>query len=50
MLMCVLNIARTSCDGLEDGGAAVLFRHKSPPVEIALELLGESDGARSGSR
>ena len=33
-------------DGLEDGGAAVLLGHLSPPLEIAIELLGESDGAR----
>ncbi len=37
-------------DGLEDGGAVVLFRHRSPPLEIALELLGESDDARPRSR
>ena len=37
-------------DGLEVGGAVVLFGHRSPPLEIALELLGESDGARLGSR
>ncbi len=37
-------------DGLEDGGAVVLFGHRSPPLEIAFELLGESDGARPGSR
>ncbi len=32
-------------DGLEDGGAVVLFGHLFPPLEIALELLGELDGA-----
>ncbi len=37
-------------DGLEDGGVVVLFGHRSPPLEISLELLGESDGARPGSR
>ena len=36
--------------GLEDGGYAVLFGHRSPPLEIALELLEKSDGARPGSR
>ena len=35
-------------DMLEDGGAVVFFGHFSPPIEIALELLRESDGARPG--
>ncbi len=37
-------------DGLEDGGAVVLLGHLFPPLEIALELLGETDNAwpRSG--
>ncbi len=37
-------------DGLQDGGAVLLFRQRSPPLEIALELLGKSDGALLGSR
>ena len=37
-------------DGLEDGGSVVIFGHLSPPLEIALELLGESDCARPGCR
>ena len=37
-------------DGLKDGGAVVLLGHLSPSFEIALELLGESDGARPGCR
>ncbi len=32
-------------DGLEDGGSVVLLGHLSPTLEIALELLGEPDGA-----
>ena len=33
-------------DELKDWGAAVFFGHFSPPLEIVLELLGESDDAR----
>jgi hypothetical protein len=32
-------------DGLEDGGTVVLLGHFFPPLEIALEFLGETDGA-----
>ena len=37
-------------DGHEDGGAVVLFGNLSPPLEIALELLGDSDGVRTRYR
>ncbi len=32
-------------DGLEEGGSVVFFGHHSSLLEIALELLGKSDGA-----
>ena len=32
--------------GLEDGSPVVLFKHRSPPLEISLELLRDSHGPR----